>query len=147
MAAKKSPDDSLQLVVSFEIKVGGKPLPKNLVVMKVSVKSEVNKVARAYLSIIGGKSYENLFPESELASFAPGKDVEISFGYAETTFRPGGFIGLGSNFGSTEKGSAFGVNIRYYFIPYPEPGVESTYGLPMTELGGLIITLSIGSMW
>ena len=83
MAAKKSPDDSLQLVVSFEIKVGGKPLPKNLVVMKVSVKSEVNKVARAYLSIIGGKSYENLFPESELASFAPGKDVEISFGYAE----------------------------------------------------------------
>lgn len=83
MALSKSPDDSLQLVTSFDIKVGGKPLPKDIVVMKILVKSEVNKIAKAYLSIAGGKSYENLFPESELASFAPGKAVEISLGYAQ----------------------------------------------------------------
>lgn len=83
MALSKSPDDSLQLVISFEVKVGGKPLPKEMVVMKVQVKSEVNKIARAYLSIVAGKSYENLFPESENPSFAPGKEVEISIGYAE----------------------------------------------------------------
>ncbi len=83
MPSKKSPDDSLQLVTSFEVKVGGKPLPKEMVVMKIHVKSEANKISRAYLSILGGKSYENLFPESENASFAPGKDVEISLGYAE----------------------------------------------------------------
>lgn len=83
MALSKSPDDSLQLVISFEVKVGGKPLPKEMVVMKVQVKSEVNKIARAYLSIVAGKSFENLFPESENPSFAPGKEVEISIGYAE----------------------------------------------------------------
>jgi phage protein D len=83
MAFSKSPDDSLQLVTSFDIKVGGKPLPKDIVVMKILVKSEVNKIAKAYLSIAGGKSYENLFPESEIASFAPGKAVDISLGYAQ----------------------------------------------------------------
>lgn len=83
MALSKSPDDSLQLVTSFDIKVGGKPLPKDIVVMKILVKSEVNKIAKAYLSIAGGKSYENLFPESEIASFAPGKAVDISLGYAQ----------------------------------------------------------------
>ena len=83
MAAAKSPDDSLQLVISFEVKVGGKALPTGLVVLKVHVKLEVNKIARAYVSILGGKSYENLFPESENAIFAPGKDVEISLGYAQ----------------------------------------------------------------
>lgn len=83
MLGAKSPDDSLQLVISFEVKLGGKPLPKEMVVMKVQVKSEVNKIAKAQLSIIAGKTYENLFPESEDPSFAPGKDVEISIGYAE----------------------------------------------------------------
>ena len=83
MPFSKSPDDSLQLVTSFDVKVGGKSLPKDIVVMKILVKSEVNKIAKAYLSIAGGKSYENLFPESEIASFAPGKPVEISLGYAE----------------------------------------------------------------
>ena len=83
MAAAKSPDDSLQTVISFEVKVGGSALPTGMVVLKLDVKLEVNKIARAYISILGGKSYENLFPESEEAIFAPGKDVEISIGYAQ----------------------------------------------------------------
>ena len=87
MAAAKSPDDSLQLVISFEVKVGGKALPTGLVVLKVHVKLEVNKIARAYISILGGKSYENLFPESENTIFAPGKDVEISIGYAQKNIK------------------------------------------------------------
>jgi phage protein D len=83
MASSKSPDDSLQTVISFEVKVGGSALPTGMVVLKLHVKLEVNKIARAYISILGGKSYENLFPESENAIFAPGKDVEISLGYAQ----------------------------------------------------------------
>lgn len=83
MASSKSPDDSLQTVISFEVKVGGSALPTGMVVLKLQVKLEVNKIARAYISILGGKSYENLFPESEEAIFAPGKDVEISIGYAQ----------------------------------------------------------------
>lgn len=74
MALSKSPDDSLQLATSFEVKVGGKPLPKDILVMKILVKSEVNKIAKAYLSIAGGKSYENLFPESEIFQLCPWKD-------------------------------------------------------------------------
>jgi hypothetical protein len=70
-----------------------------------------------------------------------------SFGHATTTFRPGGFIGLGSSFGSLEKGGTFGVSIRYYVIPYGEPGVVSIRDLPMTSFNGLFITLSIGSAW
>ena len=70
-----------------------------------------------------------------------------SFGHATATFRPGGFIGLGSNFGSLEKGGAFGLSVRYFFIPYGEPGVISIRDLPMTSFNGLFITLSIGSAW
>lgn len=70
-----------------------------------------------------------------------------SFGDSETTFRPGGFIGIGSNFGTTERGSTFSLNVRYFIIPYGEPGVESLRQLPMTNFNGLFITLSIGSAW
>lgn len=70
-----------------------------------------------------------------------------SFGYSSTTYRPGAFIGLGSNFGSMEKGGAFGISIRYFIIPYGEPGIESIRDLPMTNFNGLFITLSIGSAW
>jgi hypothetical protein len=70
-----------------------------------------------------------------------------SFAHASTSYRPGGFVGIGSNFGSLEKGSAFGVSVRYFIIPYGEPGVESLRNLPMTNFNGLFITLSIGSNW
>lgn len=79
----KSPNDSLQLGISFEIKIDGKVLPKDLVPMKIVVKSEVNKISKASISILGGNSYENIFPESELSIFEPGKDIIISLGYAE----------------------------------------------------------------
>lgn len=81
--ASKSPNDSLQLGISFEIKIGGKALAKDLVVMKIHVKSDINKVAKASVSILGGNSHESLFPESELADFEPGKEIVISMGYAE----------------------------------------------------------------
>jgi phage protein D len=81
--AAKSPNDSLQLGVSFEIKIGGKALAKELVVMKINVKYDVNKIAKASVSIIGGNTYESIFPESETADFEPGKEIVISIGYAE----------------------------------------------------------------
>lgn len=70
-----------------------------------------------------------------------------SFGKAEARLRGGGFIGFGSNFGSLEKGSTFGLSLRYYVIPYGTPGIESLRDLPMTDFNGLFITLSIGSAW
>ena len=83
--ASKSPNDSLQLGISFEIKIGGKVLPKEIVVMKIHVKSDVNKISKASVSILGGNSYESIFPESENVDFEPGKEIVISIGYAEKT--------------------------------------------------------------
>jgi len=74
-------------------------------------------------------------------------DFFESFGYATTSIKPGGFIGVGSNFGSLEKGSTFSLSVRYFVIPYGEPGVESLRNLPMSNFNGLFISLSIGSMW
>jgi phage protein D/phage baseplate assembly protein gpV len=81
--ASKSPNDSLQLGISFEIKIEGEVLPKEFVVMKIHVKSDVNKISKASVSILGGNSYESIFPESENIDFEPGKEITISIGYAE----------------------------------------------------------------
>lgn len=81
--ASKSPNDSLQLGVSFEIKIGGKVLAKELIIMKIYVKYDVNKIAKASVSLVGGNTYESIFTESETAGFEPGKDIVISIGYAE----------------------------------------------------------------
>lgn len=70
-----------------------------------------------------------------------------SFGHGTWHMRMGGVIGVGSVFGQPGKGSTIGVNVRYYTIPYGEPGLESMAGLPITNFGALFLTLSVGSAW
>jgi hypothetical protein len=70
-----------------------------------------------------------------------------SFGYAETYLRPGIMIGMGAVFGPVGKGNQVGVNIKYYTIPFGGEGLESIRGKPITDFGGLIISLSIGAAW
>ncbi|MBK9182431.1 MAG: hypothetical protein IPM83_04805 [Ignavibacteria bacterium] len=70
-----------------------------------------------------------------------------SFGYGTWHFRMGGVVGVGAVFGSLGKGSLIGVNVRYYTIPYGEPGLESLAGLPITNFGGVFLSLSVGSAW
>ncbi|MBU3699785.1 MAG: hypothetical protein FGM33_07225 [Candidatus Kapabacteria bacterium] len=70
-----------------------------------------------------------------------------SFGYAETYFRPGIMIGGGAVFGPVGKGNQVGVSVRYYTIPFGGDGLESIRGKPITDFGGLIISLSIGAAW
>jgi hypothetical protein len=70
-----------------------------------------------------------------------------SFGYGDWHFRMGAMFGIGSVFGSLGKGSMIAVNIRYYTIPYGEPGLESLAGLPITNFGGVFLSLSVGSAW
>lgn len=123
----KSPDDTLQLEASFDVKVGGKSLPKDIVVMKILVKSEVNKIAKAYVSIEAGKSYENLFPESEIASFAPGKTLEVSLGYAEKNVKV--FSGI-----ITKHSINVGPNYLY----------QSTDSLLLLEASDKAIKMTVG---
>ena len=78
-----SPNDSLQKVVSYTLKFNNAELDSKLQysVMQICVWNEVNKICKAKVTLMAGNSAENEFEESELANFAPGKDVEISLGY------------------------------------------------------------------
>jgi Rhs element Vgr protein len=79
-----SPNDSLQKTFSYTIKVNNKELDTKYQVLNIHVWQEVYKIGKARISIIAGNSYLHSFEESEVADFAPGKDVEISLGYDQT---------------------------------------------------------------
>ncbi|MBC8124707.1 MAG: hypothetical protein H7X70_03135, partial [Candidatus Kapabacteria bacterium] len=70
-----------------------------------------------------------------------------SFGYGTWHFRMGAMFGIGAAFGSLGKGSLIGVNIRYYTIPFGEPGLESLAALPISNFGGVFLSLSVGTAW
>lgn len=70
-----------------------------------------------------------------------------SFGYAIGHWRVGAMVALGANIGNPADGSVLGVMIRYYTIPYGEPGLESIQGLPITNFGGVKLSLQIGTAW
>jgi phage protein D len=80
----KTPLTSATDPVSYTIKVNNKELNSKLVVLKIDVWSEVNKISRASISIVAGDIHLNKFSESEEASFEPGKEVEISLGFKQT---------------------------------------------------------------
>lgn len=69
-----------------------------------------------------------------------------AFDYSQWHTRLGGFIGIGAYFGNMAK-SLFGVNIKYYYVPFGEEGLESVAGLPIKNFGGLFISLTIGSTY
>lgn len=68
-----------------------------------------------------------------------------SFGQATLYGRVGGFVGIGAYFGSIAKGSLIGANIRYYTIPFGGAGLESMAGLPITNFGGIFLSLTVGN--
>ena len=63
-----------------------------------------------------------------------------AFGDAEFHFAPGGFIGVGAEFTEKSPGPAF--NARYYYLPI-DPGIESVANEPITNFGGLYLTLNV----
>ncbi|HYM20003.1 MAG TPA: hypothetical protein VEW28_03255 [Candidatus Kapabacteria bacterium] len=52
-------------------------------------------------------------------------------------------FGLGAYFGLDPK-STFGASLKYYFIPYPSPGVESTLGTFVNDFSALSLNVSYG---
>ena len=81
--------------------------------------------------------------------YTPARYYEFfeSFGYATTHFRPGIMLGFGSTFGPVGKGNQIGVSVKYYTIPFGGDGLESIRGKPITDFGGLVVALSIGTAW
>ncbi len=70
-----------------------------------------------------------------------------SFGYAETYFRWGAMVAVGSLFGDPTEGTVVGFTARYYTIPFGGDGLESLQGLPITNFGGVFLSLSLGWTW
>lgn len=70
-------------------------------------------------------------------------DFFSSFGHARAYFTGGGFVGIGAEIGSSRP--MLGVNIRYFYIPL-RPGVESLIDDPITDFGGLFLTMNVGFM-
>jgi hypothetical protein len=65
-----------------------------------------------------------------------------AFGDGYSKIVPGGFVGVGANFGTDTK-SCFGASIRYFIIPYPG-SLESTTTESLTSFSGLYISVVYG---
>ena len=74
------------------------------------------------------------------------KEFFSAFGKAQVLYTPGGYIGIGANFGLDTK-NVVGINLRYYYIHFFNQGVESLEGRFLTDLGGFYITINLGSMY
>jgi len=69
-----------------------------------------------------------------------------ALGKGHPYYTVGGYVGLGSFFGS-DRSTLFGINVRYYFVPFAG-GIESLdQGPPKKDFGGFFITLNVGSSW
>lgn len=68
------------------------------------------------------------------------EDFFTAFGNAKSKVVPGGFVGLGANFGSDPK-TNFGASLQYFIIPYPG-GIQSTTTESLPNLNGLYLTAS-----
>lgn len=118
-----------------------------------------NKINRLFLIPFTIGYSRILFSNSISGSFRP--FVSVGFGpslifstpyekgwfeawsYNKTYVKFGGFIGIGGYFRSIGNSVAT-VGIKYYYIPFGEPGLESIKDLPITNFGGVVLSLSIG---
>lgn len=120
------------------------------------VPGKVNRLFRFPLTL-GGQyfMFRNALTESlqPYISFGAGPTFVLStpydqgwfaaFGDATLHTKFGGFLGVGAYFGNVMK-SLIGVNIKYYYVPAGDEIIESIGGLPINNLGGLFLTLSVG---
>jgi len=71
------------------------------------------------------------------------KEFFSSFSYSTSYTRFGSYIGIGADVGGASE-SLMSVNIKYYYIPFGGEGLESIKKLPITDFGGIFLTLSVG---
>lgn len=107
---------------------------------------------RPYLTAGIGPSFIFVAPYSSLQTdpltgqpyYAP-IDFFSSLKYGQFRYTFGGYIGAGAYFGM-DKGSLSGVNVRYYFSPFPS-GIQVMTNSVLKSFGGLYITLTFGTLY
>ena len=72
-------------------------------------------------------------------------DFFSSLKYGQFRYTVGGYIGAGAYFG-LDKGSLSGVNVRYYFSPFPS-AIQVMTTSAIKNFGGLYITLNFGTLY
>ncbi|HUN66528.1 MAG TPA: hypothetical protein VMW43_10540 [Bacteroidota bacterium] len=97
-------------------------------------KDEILDNFRPYVSAAAGPAMIYVFPNAD--------EFFTALGKGQPRYTAGGFLGFGAYFG-TEKTRMFGLDLRYYIIPYPN-GIESLLGTTKTEFGGFYITINFG---
>lgn len=90
---------------------------------------------RPYVSAAAGPTMIYLFPYNE--------EFFTGIGKGSPRYFVGGYLDIGAYFGS-EHSNVLGLNMRYYFLPYPS-GLENLQGQKKTEFGGFYISLKFGS--
>jgi hypothetical protein len=112
-------------------------LPLCLGVQQRFFREEILDNFRPYLSAGLGPTMLYVFPENE--------EFINALGHGHPEYTVGGYLGLGAYFGS-DVTNLIGLNLRYYFVPYPA-GIEGMQGVPRTSFGGFFITVNIGNAW
>jgi hypothetical protein len=117
-------------------------MPLMVGVQRRMFKDDIVDNFRPYVSAAAGPTMIYVFPYTD--------DFFSALGKGRPKYTVGGYIGAGAFLGSGSS-SLFGLNIRYYFIPY-SGGLESMQlpsgtRLSMKQFGGFFITLSVGSSW
>jgi hypothetical protein len=92
---------------------------------------------RPYVSAAAGPTMIYVFPERE--------EYFTAIGHGHPKYTAGAYLGVGAYFGS-ETSNLLGLNLRYYFVPYPA-GIEGLQGIPKKQFGGFFITLNFGNAW
>ncbi|MCK5742553.1 MAG: hypothetical protein KAH48_10065, partial [Chlorobi bacterium] len=79
---------------------------------------------------------------------APYRGYEFfeSFGEAITYTRPSAFVGAGVNIYVVDD-KFLSINMRYYYTPFGDKGLESVTDSPITDFGGLFLSISMGAKY
>lgn len=112
-------------------------LPLYLGVQQRLFKDEILDNFRPYVCAAAGPTMLYTFPERE--------EYFTAIGKGRPSYTAGGYVGVGAYFGS-ELSNLVGLNIRYYYVPYP-PGIEGMEGVLKKQFGGFFITVNFGNAW
>jgi hypothetical protein len=92
---------------------------------------------RPYINGAVGPTMIYVFPYDQ--------DYFSALGHGSARYTAGGYVGFGAFIGS-ERSTLFGMDFRYYYVPYPG-GIESLENTVKKQFGGFYITFNFGSSW
>ena len=74
------------------------------------------------------------------------KEFFNAFGYAQTKYAVGGYVGFGANMGMS-KSNLIGLNVRYYYMYVFGDGIENLTNDFRKNIGQFALTLTVGIMY